>query len=305
MTSLVCLRGLPGSGKSTFAKANLGMLSEYVRVNRDDLRQSLFDGQGILEPWQENLITKVQRSTAAAALKAGKSVIVDDTNLRHKYLRAWNEFALEQGAGFTLHDVITPVDVCVERDSARERSVGEKVIRDMADRFTKPCTYRGYKFPEYYGLPEVKYEDYLNPSHLPHVVIVDIDGTMALMGDRSPYDWKAVSQDMPNKPVVDLVRHLLIPGTVIIFLSGRDGSCREETLQWLRSHLPRGYDNRWRLFMRETGDNRRDDIVKREIFDREIRDQYHVKFVLDDRNQVVRMWRALGLPVFQVADGDF
>jgi predicted kinase len=304
MSSIVCLRGLPGSGKSTFAKANLGTLSDYVRVNRDDLRQSLFDGFGILEPWQENLITKVQRASAAEALKAGKSVIVDDTNLRHKYLRAWNQFALEHGAGFNVHDVLTPVNVCVERDSARERSVGEKVIRDMAEKFTKPCTYNGYSFNPYYGLPEVKYEPYLNPSHLPHTVIVDIDGTMALMGDRNPYDESTVSQDKPNWPVVRLVQALISAGDRVIFLSGRTDGCFDDTAKWLNRFIPRDWAN-WTLLMRKSGDNRRDDIVKREIFDAEIRDKYHVKFVLDDRNQVVRMWRALGLPVFQVADGDF
>ena len=57
--------------------------------------------------------------------------------------------------------------------------------------------------------------------------------------------------------------------------------------------------------MRATGDQRRDSIVKLEIFDQEIRDRYHVIGVFDDRQQVVRMWRALGLTVFQVAEGDF
>ena len=46
-------------------------------------------------------------------------------------------------------------------------------------------------------------------------------------------------------------------------------------------------------------------MVKREIFDREIRDRYRVVGVFDDRKQVVRMWRALGLTVFQVAEGNF
>ena len=36
-----------------------------------------------------------------------------------------------------------------------------------------------------------------------------------------------------------------------------------------------------------------------------IRDRWRVVGVFDDRQQVVRMWRALGLTVFQVAEGDF
>jgi len=59
------------------------------------------------------------------------------------------------------------------------------------------------------------------------------------------------------------------------------------------------------LLMRAAGDSRRDSIVKREIFDARIRDVWQVKGVLDDRDQVVRMWRALGLTCVQVAPGDF
>lgn len=51
--------------------------------------------------------------------------------------------------------------------------------------------------------------------------------------------------------------------------------------------------------------NRKDVVIKRELFDRYIRDNYQVLFVLDDRNQVVDMWRELGLKCLQVAPGDF
>jgi hypothetical protein len=57
--------------------------------------------------------------------------------------------------------------------------------------------------------------------------------------------------------------------------------------------------------MRDIYDSRRDSVVKREIFEREVRDRYHVVGVFDDRMQVVKMWRELGLTVFQVAEGDF
>lgn len=59
------------------------------------------------------------------------------------------------------------------------------------------------------------------------------------------------------------------------------------------------------LLMRKTADNRKDFIVKKEIFDAEIRHKYQTEFVLDDRNQVVDMWRnELKLPCFQVYYGD-
>lgn len=57
--------------------------------------------------------------------------------------------------------------------------------------------------------------------------------------------------------------------------------------------------------MRPAGDQRDDRIVKEEIYRREIEGKYNVRFILDDRDKVVRRWRELGLPCFQVADGDF
>jgi hypothetical protein len=91
-------------------------------------------------------------------------------------------------------------------------------------------------------------------------------------------------------------------GHAIVFCSGRDEVCRAETAAWLDLYVDVPYEG---LFMRPEGDSRKDAVVKREIFDREIRDRWRVIGVFDDRQQVVRMWRALGLTVFQVAEGDF
>ena len=57
--------------------------------------------------------------------------------------------------------------------------------------------------------------------------------------------------------------------------------------------------------MRKTGDFRKDSIVKKELFDENVRGKYNIEFVLDDRNQVVEMWRSIGLVCLQVADGNF
>jgi predicted kinase len=299
MSTLVCYRGLPGSGKSTSAQAYLCDPTN-VRVNRDDIRSSVFGGVGVLAFQEENLVTQIQRATAGAALDAGYSVIVDDTNLRPKYLREWNKFALEHGASFETREFKTPIDVCIARDSARERTVGEDVIRRMASQYMPNGSFLPYTplEPEAVSQPE----PYHNRKTLPSKVIVDIDGTMALMGDRNPYDESTVSQDKPNWPVVNLVKRLLFAGTPVVFLSGRSDACREDTDRWLRALLPGSQDHRWSLLMRKAGDQRKDAIVKREIFDREIRDKYSVEFVVDDRPSVCRMWRALGLPVFQVGD---
>ena len=134
-------------------------------------------------------------------------------------------------------------------------------------------------------------------------IIVDIDGTLADMrGVRGPFEWDKVSQDKPHQDIIDLVRDLRsLKKYKIIITTGRDGVCKEATLEWLVNHrVP--FDA---FFIRKAGDFRKDNIIKSEIYMDYIRPKYDVKFVIDDRNQVVEMWRSLGLRVLQVAPGDF
>jgi hypothetical protein len=90
-------------------------------------------------------------------------------------------------------------------------------------------------------------------------------------------------------------------GNAILFCTGRDESSRGRTEDWLELFVGVPYEG---LFMRADGDSRRDSVVKQEIFEREIRDRWRVAGVFEDRQHVVRMWRSLGLTVFQVAEGD-
>ena len=137
MTSLTITRGLPASGKSTWA---LGMeMCEYVRVNRDSIRQQVFglDGKGILTPKQENEVTKLEVALVEAALNAGKSVVVDATHLRQKYAVQWADLAEKHGVLFQVVDFPVDADECVRRNAERSavEQVPEHVIRDLAKRF--------------------------------------------------------------------------------------------------------------------------------------------------------------------------
>jgi hypothetical protein len=133
-------------------------------------------------------------------------------------------------------------------------------------------------------------------------IICDIDGTLADMGGRSPYDFENVDQDEVKHATAETVRIFARAGYAIILFSGRNDSSREMTIAWLqRNDIP--FDE---LVMRRTGDRRKDSKVKREMYERTVRGKYDVLLVLDDRNQVVDMWRKeLGLPCFQVDYGDF
>lgn len=133
-------------------------------------------------------------------------------------------------------------------------------------------------------------------------IIIDIDGTLAKKGDRGIFDWKKVEVDTLNIPVARLVEGMRKVGYQIILLSGRDSVCRPETERWLKTN---NIDYNF-LFMRTEKDNRKDTIIKEELYRQHIEGKFRIEFVLDDRDQVVDLWRKkLELTCFQVDYGDF
>jgi predicted kinase len=306
MTELRITRGLPASGKTTYARTWAAEdPAGRVRVNRDDLRANLY-GQPVLSFPQEELVTTVQHAAVRAALTAGRSVIVDDTHLRIKHARAWANVAAELGCSFHVVDMATTLEQCLqwntERAARGERAVPADVIEGMHRRFVAqhhgnlpavtPTTPKAAR-------PVTEYQP--NPA-LPPAWVFDVDGTLALMGDRrSPYDYDSVHLDEPHSPVVDAAAALQEAGNAIIVMSGRPDTCREATTDWLQRHgIP--YNE---LHMRQAGDQRDDAIVKDELFHERVAPSWHVRGVVDDRDRVVAMWRAKGLVCMQVAPGAF
>lgn len=273
----------------------------YFRSNRDSIRLENFGKTGVLSFPEEDTITRVQRSQVQIALESGLNVIIDDMHLRNKYLVEWDRFAQKHGATFIIHTVETPVDVCVERDSARERQVGEKIIRDMAAKFTRKGKFDPYVAPQ--DIPDSVWDPVEWIEGLPETVLVDLDGTMFDLNGRDPYDVsERIRRDTPRRAVVDLVNLLSYQRIPIHFFSGRKESARAHS-EWALQQLLPSYV--FSLTMRADDDNRKDDIVKYEMFNEKIRGKYNVRFVLDDRDQVVKMWRAMGLDCFQVNYGAF
>jgi predicted kinase len=294
------LKGLPASGKSTWAKQMVADSKGMVkRVNKDDLRAMIDAGKWSKE--REKEIVKARDLMIETFLDAGYDVIVDDTNFHPPYEERFRKFAEHFNIDFIVKYFEADVDECIRRDSQRDNPVGEKAIRDMYNRYVR-------KFKE---------GEYLKQNNmLPKVYLADIDGTVAIRGDRSPYDMSKVSLDTPNLPVVTLIIELLESEQDFVFVSARNESARADTEQWIRENIFKhvldyhGNNSRYfekiKLFLRADGDNRRDSIVKREIFENHIKDKYYVKAVFDDREQVVKeCWRDLGLPCFQVAEGKF
>lgn len=292
MKHIILCAGLPGSGKSTWAKAQIEKYPDrYKRVNRDDLRAMIDNGK-----WskaREAYIKQAELALAELYLSAGFHIIIDDSNLSASAKTMWREFARDVGAQIRVQDFTgIPLQICIERDLKRPHSVGERVIRRMHRQFIQqPIA------PPAYDLT------------LPAAIMCDLDGTLALLGNRDPYDATHCEQDQLNGPIADIVAQFAANSHTILFTTGRDERFREQTLLWLKHHgfnflLLSEQQCSFRLFMRAEKDNRPDEVIKREIYEQHIQNRYNVRFALDDRQKIVDLWRSLGLTCLQVAEGD-
>ncbi|GAA4209320.1 hypothetical protein GCM10022252_75640 [Streptosporangium oxazolinicum] len=314
-------RGLPASGKTTLAKKWVaGDPGGRARINRDDLRAMMHNGEFLrgtrvnrndprvmmhdgvhLRGATEPQIVQVRDAAITTLLKAGIDVFCDDTNLPQHTVRRLLALAAQCGSDHVVHDLThVSLEECLWRDALRPTPVGEDVIRGMHTRYLR-------RRPTPLPLPTTKpallpLRPYTPPPGAPKAVVLDVDGTAALMGDRSPYDESRVIEDLPNWPVIETVRDRYASGHTIIVMSGRTKGCYDATVGWLKLHLGVPFVG---PFMRAVGDQRADNRVKAALFNAYVRDTYDVRLVLDDRDQVVEMWRSLGLTVFQVAPGSF
>lgn len=265
---------------------------DWVIVNRDSLRE----GRG--EYWipsQENYISDLEEFSVRAAIKRGYNVIIDATNLNPKTIDKWNKIANETNSSIEFKEFYITFKEALERDSKRERSVGEKVLKGFYqqyyyDRYLKEDTKLDNRY--------IKQQD----KTLPKCIVCDLDGTLCLNGGRNPYDLTRVLADKPNYPLVDLLR--ILSGSVdIIFFSGREGTeqCRQDTAKWLNDNVGIPYQ----LYMRKEKDYRPDEVIKKELFESEIYNKYYCIAVFDDRQKVIDMERSEGLLACQVYYGDF
>lgn len=307
--TLTAMRGYSGSGKSTHAKRIAYQSGAYVS-NRDSLRFMMFGEYWTGKPEHEEAVTVAQNASVKALLKSGRSVIVDDTNLNTSYMKAWAKLASECGAEFGIVDMRTDVETCLKQDQERWMANGRYVGHDVIHKQAKRFPMSKWRSAEDLRTTPIKVEPYVpGPEAVQDAVIFDIDGTIADMaGRRSPYDYSRVSGDHPHEDMIELAWNFKSFGYTIVVCSGRDDTCKQDTLEWLRKHqMP--FD---KLLMRPAdakdanGNKHPDFRVKLDLFNEYLRDsRYRVRYVFDDRDQVVQLWRELGIRTMQVAPGDF
>ena len=331
MPEILMLVGLPGSGKSTHASQWLDQdPSNRERLSYDMLRLEMYGPDWVFNyPEEKAMKTEGFRRLREWVL-AGKSVVIDNTNMTTKARESWRSIAHDLNV--TLHEkwMETSISECVARDAKREGKarVGRAVIERMA--------------------LDAGWIDFNNHLAFPRpIVIIDMDGTLAdctarrrkaalpsrhnmmvhhttaeapqnppqaevlskpcdVCGVRPKLNWdifyEGCEQDPPIEPV-RRIAHVLSQNYEIVIVSGRPiDKAGKQTEEWLRRnfHWPIRH-----LLMRPSGDSRPDFVMKEEILDRARGGPQNIIACLDDRNQVVEMWRRKGLLCMQVAEGDF
>lgn len=277
---VVVLKGLPASGKSTWAKeqvdANPG---KYKRISKDDLRAAFDNGK--YSKGNEKFILKARDALILLALQEGYHPIIDDTNLHPKHIDTITE--LVRGLATVEIKDFTDVSLeeCIARDKKRPNYVGEQVIRRMYRDFLQTA-------------PTLPVYDY----KLPNALLCDIDGTLALFDRKTVSAYsRDFTKDTVNRAVRMVLHH---SNTTIFLLTGRQEKDKEQTELWLNTHdIPY-----YHLYMRQTDDQRSDYIIKKEMYHEHIRGKYNILMAIDDRLQVCRLWHELGLPLFRVGDPD-
>lgn len=265
---MIVLRGLPASGKSTWAKQFILENPDYARVNRDDLRAMLFGMK--FSSKNEDMVSYVCDSAIIEAMKRDRGVVVDETSLNPKRMKQLQRYAEDHNYEFEIKEFDKDIELCILHDMSRPNPVGAKAIMQMYERYIAPNEKRLVYDP--------------NKSK---AIISDIDGTVAIIHHRSPYNTSLSYKDEPNHPIICSLKALK---DKIIFVTGRDEKYRDITETWLDK-----YFEDYELYMRPDEDKRSDYIVKEEITRTKILPRYNILMAYDDRPRILRIYRRLGI----------
>lgn len=166
---LILLVGIPGSGKTTYAKEYARIYDNTVHLSSDLIRAELYGDESTQgDPVK---VFGLMQKRAVDALKGGKSVLYDATNMTRKD-RAGIIAACPRHAQIEAHIIWAPIETCVERDTNRDRTVGRAVIDKMLKRFQAPYFDEGFddiKIIRPDGFDEYVYATKcMNDMNIPH-----------------------------------------------------------------------------------------------------------------------------------------
>lgn len=280
--NITLLVGPPGSGKSTAA---LKLGGEYINQ----------DLQGKEEHFK--LFTE--------ALSEGKDIVVDRMNFSVEQRQRYIKPAKEKGYSTKIIVLHENFKTCFERMKLR---MDHPTIRDEKT----AARVLHFFYSKYERVQDSEADSVVRewPNlDKPKAIICDLDGTLCNVDHRLHFvkgpgkkNWKGFFENLKDDAVNQWCADILLRADEsIVLCSGRSDEYKNITQDWLADHFVLYND----LFMRYRNDYREDYIVKEVILDFEILTRYNPIYSIDDRDQVVNMWRKRGITCLQCAPGDF
>lgn len=283
---LIMLVGPAGAGKSTYARK----LVDVTYINQD------IQGREHLHLFD-------------MAILAGEDVVIDRMNFTKGQRSRYLDLAKKHGYHTTIVVLHESYETCLAR--CLERKGHETITEEKHARGALNMFYSKYERVED---GEADFVERIWPSGLkPMAIICDLDGTLCNVEHRLHFvrkpkeekkDWAGFFRGIEGDSINAWCKEILaFSGSRyrIVLCSGRPDNYKRETTNWLAKY---GivYDD---LFMRLRNDSRQDNITKEVILDFEILTRYTPHYMIDDRQQVVDMWRKRGYTCLQCAHGDF
>jgi predicted kinase len=308
MIKCILTVGIPASGKSTWAKAEVAKdPSNWVRINNDEIR-SMING-GIFSEGMEKVVTETRNFLTREALRRDKSLIIDNVNSNRRHFETVCKIAQSMNKDIQVFEKIfyCELDELLKRDADRSAKVGEEVVKKFW-KLLGGTQFKHYKprtevFQKRNRIAETVVGAMPQDSALPKCSIVDLDGTMCDISHRNPYDASNCLLDKPFSHVVELAQLMHQNGYKIFFFSGREDKYKEPTVAWLDKYFGLSYE----LYMRESGNKEDDALLKERLFNTYVLGQFNCRAWVDDRVKVCRFVHSAGLPLFRCGspDSDF
>ena len=225
---LILLVGIPGAVKTTYANEYVKSNPNTIHLSSDLIRAELYGNESIQGNPAE--VFSLMQKRAVEALNDGKKVIYDATGITRKD-RASIISICPKFVKIECHIIWAPIEVCVERDAARERTVGKAVIDKMLKRFQAPFYDEGIDEsvivrPDFWEWDEKSYtdqcfEDMKIPHDNPHHTLDVID-----------HCWEA-ERYLFNKDITDedllfaALRHDIGKPYVKAFIDSKGNPCEQ------------------------------------------------------------------------------